>query len=318
MSLGYQRRDRDVVDYALWRATRDGEHLRGPPPPSLAPGSYFACIGAAQTFGCLVERPWPALLAARIGLPALNLGVAGAGPRLFLEARWRPLLDGAAFVVFQVMSGRSADCSRFASGGRERLTIRADGRTLGADQAWREALFADVERRRNPIVRGVLNRVHACFGRRAIRRLVEETQADWVASVQALLDVTRAPKLVLWFSKRAPRHRPRFHSVPALFGEFPQLVDERMLAAICSRADGLVSCVSSRGSPQPLRDRKTGALVVVHPADAGSGEDPHVVWTHNAYYPSPEMHEDAAEALVAPCLALRSRVAAPVHSTSRT
>ncbi|MBI5853553.1 MAG: hypothetical protein HZB39_21295 [Planctomycetes bacterium] len=318
MSQGYQRRDRDVVDYALWRATPDGEDLRGPPPPSLAPKSYFACVGAAQTFGCFVERPWPALLAARIGLPALNLGVAGAGPRLFLEPRWGPLLDAAAFVVFQVMSGRSADCSRFSSGGRERLTIRADGRTLGADQAWGEALFADVARWRNPLVRGVLNRVHARFGRRDLRRLVEETQADWVASFRALLDATRAPKLVLWFGKRAPRHRPRFHSVPALFGEFPQLVDERMLDAITARADGLVTCVTSRGSPQPLRDKKTGAPVVVRPVDAGSGEDPRVVWTHNAYYPSPEMHEDAAEALVAPCHALRSRVAARVHSTSRT
>ena len=40
---------------------------------------------------------------------------------------------------------------------------------------------------------------------------------------------------------------------------------------------------------------------MVAPADAGTGEDPALVWTHNAYYPSPAMHDDVAAA-VAPAL----------------
>ncbi|MCB9877539.1 MAG: hypothetical protein H6835_08065 [Planctomycetes bacterium] len=50
----------------------------------------------------------------------------------------------------------------------------------------------------------------------------------------------------------------------------------------------------SRGSPQPLARP-------VRPADAGTDEPADVIWTHNAYYPSPEMHEDAARALLGVC-----------------
>src|SRR5712672_4143040 len=103
MSLGYQRRDAAIVDYELWRPGPDGDWLRGPRPPSLEPGSYFACVGGAQTFGCFAARPWPALLAEHVGLPALNLGVAGAGPALFRQPAFAPLLAAARFVVFQVM-----------------------------------------------------------------------------------------------------------------------------------------------------------------------------------------------------------------------
>ncbi len=310
MSEGYQRRDRAIVDYRLWRPWSGGDALRGPAPPSLEPGSYFACIGAAQTFGCFVERPWPALLADVLGLPVLNLGIAGAGPRLFLEPSFRPLLHGARLCVFQVMSGRSADCSRFQSGGRERLRVRADGRVLGADAAWREVLQADLGGLRNPLWRGLVNRWRACFGRTEVRRLVRETQDDWVNSFRELLDATRAPKLLFWFSRRTPRFRPRYHSLRALLGEFPQLVDERMVAAVRAHADSYVECVSARGSPQRLVD-PSGAPATVKPADAGTGEREAEVWTHNAYYPSPQMHEDAARALAPAVRALVADLRSP-------
>lgn len=306
MSEGYQRRDRDIVDYRLWRPPGIADPLRGPAPPSLEPGSYVACVGAAQTFGCLVERPWPSLLSAELGIPVLNLGVAGAGPRLFLAPAFRALIDGARLVVYQVMSGRSADCSRFASGGRERLTVRSDGRVLGADAAWRELLHADLAGLRDPFLRGVANRLRARFGRRLVRRLVQETRDDWVGSFRALLEATSAPSLLLWFSTRAPRLRSRYHSLEALFGAFPQLVDERMVRALTPHADAFVECVTSRGSPQPLRHRVTGAPCTIRPADADSGEDPELRWTHNAYYPSPEMHEDALRALLPAVRALLS------------
>jgi hypothetical protein len=304
MSEGYQRRDAAIVDYQLWRAAPGGEWLRGPAPPSLAPGSYFACVGAAQTFGCFAARPWPTLLAARLGLPVLNLGVAGAGPAWFRQPALRALLDGARCVVFQVMSGRSADCSRFLSGGRERLRVRADGRELAADAAWTEALHGDLAGLANPLRRGLANRWRARFGRAEVRRLVRETTDDWVAQFRGLLAETRTRKLVFWFSQRPPRHRPRFHSLAALFGAFPQLVDERMVAAVASLADAYVECTTARGVPQLLRDRVSGAPTTVRPADAGTGEDPALRWTHNAYYPSPEMHEDAAQALLEPVRAL--------------
>ena len=74
---GYQLRDREVVDYQTWPLDGTFLTLRGPKPPSLDPGAYFACVGAGQTWGCFVERPYPTLLSCRLGLPALNLGCGG-------------------------------------------------------------------------------------------------------------------------------------------------------------------------------------------------------------------------------------------------
>jgi Domain of unknown function (DUF6473) len=306
VSRGYQNRDTDVVDYQLWQAWPDGDWLRGSAPPSLATGSYFAAVGAAQTFGCFTAEPWPALLAQQLGLPALNLGIAGAGPAWFRREPVRALLANARFVVFQVLSGRSADNSRFRGGGRERMRL-ADGRELGADAAWREVLQQDLVGIGNPALRGLRNRLGAWFGRGTARELVRETRADWQQQFAALLTETAPPKLLLWWSRRRPDYRARYHSLAALFGEFPQLVDRAMVERLRPLADDYVECVTRRGSPQPLFDRRTGAPTSVQPAAAGTGEDPALRWHHNAYYPSPAMHEDAAAALLAPARALLAR-----------
>jgi hypothetical protein len=296
MSQGYQTRDAAIVDYQLWQATDGGRWLRGPRPEGLEPGSYFACVGAAQTFGCFTEQPWPSLLSQQLNLPVLNLGQAGAGPALFRTPALLQLLRGARFVVYQVMSGRSADCSLFQSGGQERLTL-PDGRELGAGAAWAELLHADLRGITNPILRGLKNRWLAQFGRSHVRRLVAETQANWTAEFQRLIEEVNRPSALLWFSKRPPQYQPRYHSLAALFGEFPQLVDAAMVQKVMGRAQHYVECVTSRGSPQLLK-------TPVRPADAGTGEPRDLLWTHNSYYPSPEMHEDAAAALLATCQAL--------------
>jgi hypothetical protein len=66
-----------------------------------------------------------------------------------------------------------------------------------------------------------------------------------------------------------------------------------MVAQLREMVDGYVECVTSRGLPQPLFDRQTGAATTV----AGPAVLGNQVLTHNTYYPSPEMHEDAATAL---------------------
>ena len=72
--MSYQERDYEVVDYELYAIPGIGM-ARGPAPDSLEAGRYFTCLGAAQTFGCFCERPFPALVAERLGVPALNFGM---------------------------------------------------------------------------------------------------------------------------------------------------------------------------------------------------------------------------------------------------
>jgi hypothetical protein len=70
-----------------------------------------------------------------------------------------------------------------------------------------------------------------------------------------------------------------------------------MVDRIQPLSDRYIECVSDRGTPQPLISRFTGKPTsVVDRADLGALTEP-----FNTYYPSPEMHVDAANALLDVC-----------------
>lgn len=300
MAAEYQEPDRRVVDYQAF--CLDPElidpsrfrplRIRGPRPPSLAPGDYFACLGAAQTFGRFCARPFPTLLQERLGLPVLNISHGGAGPSFFSQnpAPLLKHLNNARFVVLQVMSGRSESNSLFESRGVGHYRRRADGVELGSDAAFEQLLQTSP---------------HALAA-----RVVQETRANWLASYRRILRDLTAPTVLFWFSRRRPRYRQTYENVSGLFGDYPQLVDEEMIRSLRADCDLFVSCVTRRGLPQRLRDRETGEPVVVH------DEWTSAPWELNWYYPSPEMHEDAADALSEPCRRLAG-LAAPQTGASR-
>ena len=84
MGRYYQERDFPLFDYGL---AMTGElaswELRGPIPDLEKP--YFVCVGATQVFGRFCARPFPQILSEELGLPVLNLGIGGHGPRTFLN-----------------------------------------------------------------------------------------------------------------------------------------------------------------------------------------------------------------------------------------
>lgn len=292
---GYPRRDHEVIDYRMCELPRTGLEFRGPLPPSLAPGSYFVCVGAAQTFGCFCEEPFPSLLSKSLELPVLNLGYGGAGPAFFLsQPALLEIINAARLAVVQVMSARSESNSRFDSGGLEYLLRRSDGARLGADEAWQAELDGTgiLPKQQAPWLRWCARRV----GRIRARRLVAETRRNWIESNGRLAAAIRVPKVLSWFSTRAPHYATSYRNLGTLFAAFPNLVNEPMLAAVRPHFDRTAECVSARGSPQPLRSRFTGAPCSVDPGrdrpDLGGN-----LWTHNYYYPSPEMHQDAARVL---------------------
>jgi Sulfotransferase family/Domain of unknown function (DUF6473) len=271
---GYQKRDNEVIDYEVFMLPGTRWPLRGPAPSRIAVGEYFACVGAAQTFGCFTQRPFPALLEGRLDLPALNLGYGGAGPRLFIgHQAVMNYINQARFAVVQIMSARSEDNTRFDSRGLEQLIRRSDGKRIAADAAYRELLANE--------------------SRDTVAVVVEETRANWVRSYSALLGMIEVPTVLLWFSVRPPDYEESYADVEALFGEFPQLVNRDMVDQIKDLSDEYVECISSRGFPQPLVSRFTGEPVSV---DLASERQ-----ELNDYYPSPQMHEDAADALLEAC-----------------
>ena len=298
---GYQERDQDIVDYQMYSLGETGLWFRGPEIESLEKGEYFVCIGAAQTFGCFCEKPFPLLLQEELNLPGLNLGYGGAGPYFFLKyPKLFDYINRGKFVIVQVMSGRSESNSLFDSGGLEFLTRHSDGVRLGADAAYRQVLEGDRLWQKVPIGQKYVRRATRIFGKMRAKRLVTETRSNWIKNYRSLLSQIAVPKILFWFSKRLPDYQERYNNLSALFNEFPQLVKLKMVKEIGDFSDEYVECVSKRGSPQPLFSRFTGKLTTVDPAcdrqDLGGQ-----IWTHNTYYPSPEMHLDAARVLSPVC-----------------
>jgi hypothetical protein len=298
---GYQARDYEVIDYQMSVLPGTGLQFRGPLPVGLTSGQYFTCVGAAQTFGCFCEQPYPKILSENLGIPALNLGYGGAGPQFFNTQQ--PLVDyinKGKFLVLQAMSGRSQSNSLFDCDGLELLRRRSDGIVLGANEAYGNLLSGP-----NWVAHLPPKKVFRFIARQLrvprVKKLVSETRSGWLINQQQFLGKIKVPVVFLWFSKRTPDYTESYRSLRALFGEFPQLVNRPMVESVRDLCDEYVEVVTQRGSPQPLFNRFTHVPTTVNPGNDRNDLDLNRAWTHNIYYPSPEMQEDAAAALLPIC-----------------
>jgi Domain of unknown function (DUF6473) len=272
MSKYYQSLDQGHFDYDLQALPGlAGRHFRGPGIDPSRP--FFACIGAAQTFGRFCERPYPTLLSERLGMPVLNLAVGGAGPRLFGRPEFLEWINRAEFVVVQVMSARSESNSRFDNTATDGLV---GVRTSDRRKMRFEEFLADLV---------------AAEPRDVVREIVDETRENYVLGFSELLRRIFPPKVLLWLSKRSPGYQEDYSMHYGILGDFPQLVTAAMLERVQAHADAFVSCISTNGLPQRLWPANG-------PIDGTQIRDGELV---NQYYPSPDMHEEAARHLAPVC-----------------
>ncbi len=273
MSRYYQRLDEPFIDYGII-------DIEGIPRPIRGPGvdfdqPYAACIGAAQTFGRFCERPYPSQLQEALELPVLNLAIGGTGPAFYRKPGLMRVLQGARLVIAQVLSGRSASNSAFRTDGDIQGTITATG-----ERGRLEPLLAELLRTKP---------------RDFVEKIVQETRADFVAQFRALLTEIGRPTVLFWFATRSPDYTLEFGSVHDLVGPYPQFVDRSTIDAIRPEASEYVESVSRRGFPQRLWRAPTAVEGTRRDTDG---------FLYNHYYPTPEMHDDATQALMAPCRAL--------------
>ncbi len=297
---GYQARDYEVINYHMGELPETGLRFRGPFPDAvLKGGDYFACIGAAQTLGCFCDEAYPDLVAQKIGIPALNLGYGGAGPEFFLKQdSLLPYLNRARFVVMQVMSGRSQSNMLYDCDGLEYVRLHKDGRRLGAGEAFAEMLRGPDAVYNLPLPFRVRRKLANLAARPHARAVVSDLRDAWVQSSLDLLERIEVPVILLWFSKRQPAYHEGYSTQSQLFGEFPHMITPDMLARLRPKVAAYVEAVTSVGSPQPLFSRFTGEPTTINPAN----DRPDLAvepWSENLYYPSPEMHRDAAHSLLA-------------------
>ena len=274
MSEHYQTLDAPHFDYRLVRVPGIEPHtFRGPLPDLSQP--YFACIGGAQTFGRFCAKPFTELLAHRLGMPCLNLGLGGAGPRFAREPAVLHHLAAARFVIVQMFSGRSASNSRFDnSGGRNY------GRVVGSNAWQRFEQF--------------LRELMALGDHRLLQRTVRETRDDYAFDMLALAGALPPPKVLLWLSRRTPEYDVDWTHVHRVMGAYPQLIDRETTDRIRPGFDAYVECALGTGLPQPLWPADA-------PIDGTALVDGRL---QNDYYPSPAMHAAAAERLLPVCAQL--------------
>jgi LPS sulfotransferase NodH len=285
----YQDLDRaGGFDYELCQIPGLGtRYYRGPAVDTREP--YLAFVGAAQTFGRFASAPFPSLLGRRLGIPVLNLGVGGAGPRHFNTSGYLSLLNQAEAVIIQILSGRSSSNSLFdnsASGGLR-------GRTSFSSEPMRaEEFFA---------------RAATTYSREILERIVAETRDDYTEQFIDFINKISVPRILLWLSTRAPAYREDYDRPPyGILGSFPQLVNSRMVAEIAAFCDDYVECITAAGLPQTLWPGDCSIVGAV--ANNGALE--------NRYYPSPEMHVATADALQGVCSRFLGRPERAVASES--
>jgi len=277
--MSYQDIDFQVIDYNLVALPNAGIRIRGPLPSNLEAGGYICALGAAQTFGRFAERPFLSLVGESIQAETLNLGWAGAGPAQYVSrSKVLEAINRASLAIVQVMSGRSVSNSYFENTGAG--SLRPWSAPPGQTPRHAEIEYTELFERE---------------GEAVIRALVAETRERYIDEFATLLGAIKVPKILFWFSERSPDYlefyrRGGDRSAGGFLGHFPQLVNAQMLEQLKPHADQYVECISARGLPQPTRSRFTGELVDLGVAPRFPG--------HNNYYPSPEMHLDAAAALV--------------------
>lgn len=286
MTKLYFEADKSFIDYQPFQIPPLPGVWRGPAPDfPLVPGQYAVAIGAAQTFGRFVEKPYPALVAERIGMPVLNISSGGLGPDSFGNRQLMNVLNGARFCIVQAMSGRSG-ANDFFDG---RTGANAFGLVKGSAGP---AAFAET----------VLRHVHGTGDTALMGRVMHAQRRAWSAGYYWLARGIKVPKVLLWFAERDMD----YHENPATFegwiGSFPHAVDRATWLSVLPYYEHHVEVISRRGRPH--RIMRDGAPV---PLDMGNGTKSLV----NRYYPSPAMHEDAALALTEICEKLAAGDPAP-------
>ncbi len=281
---GAKYQDREIVDYQYFPLEDTGLNFRGPQPETLEKNQYFVCLGAAQTFGRFCQKPYPKILEHKLKFPSLNLGVGGAGPYYFLKTKpiW-DYINKARFAIIQIMSGRSESNSLFDSGGLEYLTRRMDQVKIGAGPAYQELID-----QKDP---------------KYVKEIIRETRLNWIKNFQILMEKITVPKILFWFSERSPYYQENCNNLHTLFGKYPQLVNAQMVRKIKKNSDEYVECISTRGIPQLHISRFTHEPTFINTFQSRPDLIKSYGQQHrfNNYYPSPEMHVDAALSLENVC-----------------
>lgn len=267
--------DRDVVDYPYEEiGARFAVRRANAKPVPAVPD--ICIVGAAGCFGRFAKEPFADIVARRTGFAVANLGFGGARPEAYLsDPVLMERIEQAGTVIVELMSGRGYenDMLRSTSPILNSVEVKPAYRPLLPNLDFDQHIFVD----------WVWERAFKHLPPEDVEGLIAQSSAQLERDLKALLDA--APNAILFHFAQTPLPETVTRETYA----FPHLVTQAMAERLSTDYE-LCSVVSTAGVPSPLINRHTGA-----PEPLMKGwPDP----TVNAYYPTPEMHREAAEALI--------------------
>jgi hypothetical protein len=285
MSLGYQGDDRNIVDYKLWALPDVGALLRG---PRRWTGSrpFLTFLGAAQTFGRFVQRPFPEIVGGVLDADYINFGAAGAGPEYYINrSTILNYVNRSTLCVVQVMSGRSVSTPLLES-------VQGGGmlKFLDGPRAGENAMAADAYRL-----------VAREYGAEALRQQVADARERWVWCYRSLFDKISVPIAILWMSTRAT-DTSADPDKDGQLGEFPHLIGRKELEAIRRDGTTLIQAVVKQPTYMRLINPATGSPAAAYDR---SGFPDHPEWARdvNNYYFVQHQHGETTAAIIRACIA---------------
>ena len=211
----YQHRDLDVVDYEGFEIEGLPYALSGAKTENTDSGEYRVILGALQSFGVLVRKPFAHMITEEFNLPMLNLSVEGGAPQLYLNNRSVfEAYANAKFVIVQVMSALSSKTSYFETrNGKNMFRPAGSSMPYVPDDTVYNAMFEN-----EPTI--------------LTRSVIGELRANWMREMTDLLSAITAPKILMWFSKRSPELPDDFSSYRQFSGMFPQFINREMADSV--------------------------------------------------------------------------------------
>ncbi len=276
-SLRKYETDSPVVEYpyaAIEGLSFQVRRVRGAAP---APEADICILGSAASFGRFVQTPYSDRLADRLNVRVANLAIGGARPETYLvQPKAREFISRAKVVVVEAMSARGYSNALFtptasttnmvviSEAGRRVSGLRDLPSPVFADRIWMKLLKSD-----------------------ALSALASEAVAQmrrgYLRDMKEIFALSRKA-IVLYISQYEPTEDASAESY-----RFPHYISPSLLAQLGAEGVEIVKLVSRAGLPSKLINRITGEPQEIQ------GMSP--LKTENGYYPSQEMHNEAAALL---------------------
>lgn len=195
----------------------DGSRLLFRGPARSLDRPFVAVLGATESYGKYVERPYSDLVQDRLGLSVVNLACVNAGVDVYLsEEPVTRIAARAEVAVVQVMGAQNISNRYYA------VHPRRNDRFLGATPLLR-SIYGNVDFTEFAFTRHMLGVLHASSAERFAIVAAELRQA-WLSRMRLLINRLPPQRVLLWMADRPPAQGPTLN-----LSQDPLLVDARMV-----------------------------------------------------------------------------------------